>query len=267
MKWLITPAFCKSKMLESCLEHLHTDLPSDVKHVIIDNHYPINKEQNQVDIYALVKKFRCLYIDSGKDLGLHHGLNNAYRIINPEPSDTWVQVDPDDRPSPGFYDALNEVMCNTQKLALCALSFDLIKERLKEHASPEIERFVSFAEPFGLSGGTTSVWIHPKIEMLLSNAINLKFIESVGGFYEYYPYYGGFEASMYERWNPLGYELGFLLDYVADSIKLDPNDTTLFDPEYRLWKDAHLSGYEKSFEEWLQETNRGHLIEGGVGTH
>jgi hypothetical protein len=241
--WLSTPSFCKAKLLEESLEHIYKTPPKrPFTHWVIDNHYPVNKAENSEKMKEICKKFGCIYIDSGKDLGLHGGLNNAMKQVNLKPGDILIGSDADDRPSPGFLDEMAGAMMESPDFAILAAMFWVIDQRMKEgvlrvHKTP--------------SGRT--ILVHPNAEMFCIAAFNTRIVNQELPFEQLYAYYGGIECALYGRWIQKGMKLGYLPEVRADVVPLNRDDPTLFDPEYRQWKTDHVGGYKGSFEEWLQE--------------
>ncbi len=241
---LITPCFARWELLQNLLFHLHKDPAyGDIDHYVLDNYYPINKDLNHEKIAYLAKSFGCKFIDSGSDLGLHHSLNNAVKQIGLGDDDILICVDPDDRPTPGFVQAIEEAMRVDKSLAVLALNFWVIDQRIKEN---KLKLGIDYDYSY-------SVWIHPSVEMFTIAAFNMKFINSIGGFDEPLPFYGGLESYLHSKWAPMGMRLGYLEHYRADATNVDRGDPKLFDPEFRLWKNAHVAGYKGGFEEWLRE--------------
>lgn len=245
--FLFTPAFCKASMLQDLLAHLYGPLPEirpaarAMKHVVIDNHYPVQKDLNREQIRALAESYGCIYVNSGRDLGLHEGINAAAKVVGIRPCDRFVGCDPDDRPAPGFVQAITEVMDADPDLAVLGCSFWVIPWRR--------DQGVAFEEKV-IAG--RRVWIHPGVEMWNVAGFNWRFMTEIGGFRQPNAYYGGLEACLFPEWQRRGLKLGYLPDFRSDVVKLDQNDTRLFDPEYRRWKDDHVAGFKGGFEEWLR---------------
>lgn len=242
--YLITSAFCKSKLLEQCLQS--TEVPATMEHIIVDNHYPIDKEENQFKIKLLAQVHGCHYLDSGKDLGLHEGFNNAVEKFDIGPDDLVIGLDPDDRPSPGALHALEYHLREDAGLAVLGLAFSVIYERFKTILGFDNQTYHK-----------ETVWIHPNVEMWNVAAYNMELIHSMGGFKETFAYYGGLESALYGAWSKKGMNLGYLPGYTSEYTPVDRADLTLFDPEYRLWKNDHVAEkFRGSFEEWLKYNNR-----------
>lgn len=242
--YLITPCFARWQLVEDFLKYLYETPPKNVVHLLTDNHYPIQKEANHENLRRLAETYGCRYIDSGGDLGLHKSVNNALEVVGFTPVDTLIGCDADDRPSPGFTDAITEVMHSDPKVAVCALNFWVIDQRFQEGKLTESE----------VAGH--KIWTHPGVEMWSVAGFNGKFLSAIGGFHQYNAYYGLLESYLHSKWSPMGMKLVYLKDHRADCLKLDRDNRDFFDPEYREWKDAHVSGYKGSFGEWLKENNR-----------
>jgi hypothetical protein len=242
MIYLFTPAFCKHSLLFDCLHHIYEDenlLPEEMTHVIIDNHYPIDKKTNQRMIQYAAEASRCVYIDCGKDRGLHGGLNFACEKLGVGSEDIVIGCDPDDRPDTRIFQAMVDVMKTDPTLAVLSGMFWVIEERLKT---------VPFKKEVIVSH---NVLIHPNVEMWNVAAFNMRFIKEIGGFREAYNYYGGLESALFGEWQKRDLRLGYLADYKTESKPMDRQDPVFFDPEYRQWKTAHVGGFTGSFEEWL----------------
>lgn len=232
-------------MLEDCLTHIYEEWgyahDGSFQHVIIDNHYPINKDWNRRRIRDLAEYYGCTLVDSGGDLGLHEGINNAARVVGMRPEDHFIGCDPDDRPQQGFVNAIRSVLEADPTFAVVGCSFWVIPWRK--------DQGVAFQE---VPVGGQRVWVHPGVEMWNVAGFNWKFITEIGGMRQPNSHYGGLEACLFPEWQKRGMKLGYLPDVRSDAVKLDQNDTRIFDPEYRQWKDAHVAGFKGGFEDWLR---------------
>lgn len=241
--WLVTSAFCKADLLEDLLEFVYSTPPkTKFTHIICDNHYPIDKENNRQKIKELSEEFGCHYIDSGRDLGLHRGINNAMMKAGVLPGDILVGLDPDDRPQAGFLDTMKAVMQAQPSLAVLCTSFSVIYQKMGEG--------VPF-KPMMIAGHP--VMVHPSIEMWNVAAFNTHFLNDIGGISQPNAYYGGIEVDLYRSWQKRGMFYGYLAGVTSEAVPVNRADTSLFDPQYRQWKTDHVNGYKKSFEEWLLE--------------
>jgi len=247
MNWVFTPAFCKAKMLQGLLQHLYQE-PGTMEgfvHVILDQHYPADEGgMHSEKIKALCKKYKCIYLDSHYDRGLHQGLNYAWQAMSVIPGDILIGCDPDDRPSPGAFQAMKKVMQADPLIAVCGLNFHVLPWKQKEHGLV-MEEVKTAGE---------RVWVHPSVEMWNVAAFNTHFIQSVGGFHQPNAYYGGLEVALFREWPKHGLKLVYLIDHTAESVPVNREDPELYDIAYGDWKIAHATkGYQKSYAEWLKE--------------
>lgn len=246
MNWLITPAFCRWELLADMLCHTYQDpLPKDTVHVIVDQHYPVNKSENRNQIYELAEEYGCLWVDSGRDLGLQGGVNNALVRIGATKHDILLGLDPDDRVSPGALNALIEVMTADKSFAVLGTSFQMVFDRLDAGFPYGEEKIAGY-----------DVLIHPNTDVWNVCAWNLDWLLSVGGLKQRNAYYFGLEEAMYGEWMMRGLRLGYLADYTSDYVPVDRMNPSLFDREYGLWKVDHIKGFQGSFEEWLGARSR-----------
>lgn len=240
--YLITPAFCKAAMLEGCLDHLYQETPNWMEHIIVDDGYPVDKDDNQERIRQLARERNLLYVDTGSNIGFHKALNFGCKVAGVTQDDLLLLCDPDDRPSPGAMLALEQVMKSDPKIVVGALSFDVIHNNLKPGVNCREEMRAGHR-----------VWIHETTDMWNVTAYNMNFIHSIGGFDEPFPYYGGIESYLFSHWRKdMNQKLVYLPDHRSDHIVLNKQDSFLFDRSYRLWKDAAVTGYKGSFSEWLK---------------
>lgn len=213
--------------------------PPDFNHVIIDDNYPIKKGSVNHRVEYMAKKYGCIYLNSGKNLGLHKALNFGIREVGVDPDDFYINCDADDRPQPGMFDAMYDVMKVDLTLAVLGCQFSNINPKLK-------------ALPTEQAGGHEII-IHPSVDMWNVSAINMRFIKAIGGFDEPYPFYGGIESYLYSKYNQMGMRLGYLKGFSSQYANVD---NKLIDPEFTEYKQAHVAGpvsYAGSFESFLKE--------------
>jgi hypothetical protein len=241
--WLVTSAFCKSELLKDLLAHVYKTPPHNVFHVILDNHYPIDKLENSKSIKRLAHEYDCTYIDNGKDLGLHGSLNNTIKTLGIKSNDLFICLDPDDRPTPGFCDAMRDVMSIDDTIGMLGLNFSVIEMKFEKskhwYESKQVDNY--------------NVWYHKTLEMINVCAYRMSMVLTANGFQELFEYYGGIESALYPYMKMLGLKLAYLSEYRSDKPWVDRNNPLFFDREYRQWKDDHITNqFRGSFEEWLK---------------
>lgn len=252
--WVFTPSFCKADLLTDFFKTLgvitKSSLIFPVQHVIIDNHYPVGKTKNSDALKQLAQAHDAIYIDSGKDLGLHGGLNNACKQLPIEPQDIFIGVDPDDRPDKEFIDKITKTLIFNLDIGIIGLNFWVIDQRFQQGKLTEY-----------IDADGTVIWKHPFIEMW--NVIGTRFstVMNMGGFNQTYAYYGGFEVAFINQLHAEKRKLAYLKDCRSDRIAMDRENRILFDPEYRQWKTDHVDRrFNGSFEEWLIANGKQDLI-------
>jgi hypothetical protein len=236
--FIITPCFAKSTLVSDFLAHFYAAPPRfEFTHALLLNHYPVNREQNNEEIKKLAQLYDCTLVDTGGDLGLHRSLNHAVEKLGIGPMDLVIGHDPDDRCSPGALDAIRDVMCADPLVAVCGLNFSVIQQK-----GPYPESAIAGHR----------VWVHPSVEMFNVVGWNMSLIHAAGGFSQPNSHYGGIEIALYPEWVNRGMKLVYLIDHTSDYIKVDRNDSRLFDQSYHEWKVAHGFGkFKGNFDEWL----------------
>lgn len=241
---VVTPAFCKSIMLEQSLANYYEYQTENYEHWILLNHYPINKEKNNDEIRNIAEKFKCKLFDNQYDRGLTEGVNNFLKN-NPQPAETIIiGYDPDsaiEQLSHGFDKALSDTLriaikeYNMAFLALWGIGVEIHKKDLYNAKKVIINN--------------NTVLIHPTIEMWAVSANDLDFIMSTGGFKQPNKYYGGGEAMIYPTLVAMKKTLGYLTEFKE---KYFAYPAECVDAEYIQWKHDHVNGFIGSFESWLK---------------
>ena len=244
MNYLFTPAFCKPALLEDLLTHLYSkpSIKAPITHVILDNRYPLNEKDA---IAEVCEDYPVIYFDSGSDLGLHRSVNQALDYFGVQSEDIFMGCDPDDRPSPGTFDAMIDVMKVDPTIGVLGANFSVIREKKATLGDrmPEIQ----------VAGH--NLYVHPAVEMWNVAAFSMPLLNSIGGLNQHNEYYGLLEMALYPRWKERGMVLAYLKDYISDAAPVDRSNPALFDTSYAAWKKAHVGGFRGSFGEWL-EVNR-----------
>lgn len=247
--WIIVPYFCKPKLLSNYLDYLHSlSLPPDMKVVIVEDNYPI--QSLPVHNYVKSQDFGFDWVGSDRNVGMQKAVNHALNQIDAEDEDVVILSDPDDYPSDGAYQALVEVIQH-KSIAVAALSFKEIKENRKKLKPAPITYGVSNGQPSNHK--LIDYWIHPHVDLWHIAAYRMEWINSIGGFGQAYPYWGGLESYLYERWSKQGMKLVYLTDYICDAVELDKSDPELFDKEFQEYKTIGVqqNQFRGSFAEWL----------------
>lgn len=239
-KWIVTPAFCKAAVLEENFKNIASAPPMGYKRVIIDGHYPVDKDENRKRIQQLCADYGAVYLDPGCDLGLHKNLNYAIDTLGIGPEDVMYGLDPDDFPAPGSIEKIEAIMQADRGIAVCANGWSLIDQRVREGR-------LTMAAVAG-----HVVYFHKSVEMFRCCGWNMRFIHSLPQkFHQPNNYYGGLESYLFPKWAAQRLKLAYIQD-TCDNITLDRSNPNYFDPALRKYKDAHLSGFKGSFEEYIR---------------
>jgi hypothetical protein len=239
---VITPAFCKSSLLVHSLRNFYDLQTENYEHWILLNHYPVNEEKNTEEIRQIAEQYGCKVFDSEFDRGLHKSVNNFYEH-NPQPEGTiQIGFDPDgaiEQLSKGFDKALSETLREGIKSHnMCLLNLYNYERQIQlDRNYPKIII------------NDNRVLMHPSIGVLNIGAVDLDFVKQIGGFWEKCEYYGYIELYMWEKMQQFGRTLGYLTEF-KERYQAYPEDC--IDPEYQQWKQAHITGFEGSFKEWLK---------------
>lgn len=215
-------AFCPAWILRAGLERYRETQGVDATHVIVDQHYPLNRVDNRRELRALAAEFGAFWADSGGDLGLHRGFNKMLQALPAEPGDLIMVYDPDSFPLESGWDlALSAVMMADESIAYLGLSSDRTFETPGRSWYDEWINGLSVAFPNGPVQINVACWRY-------------SFLRRAGGLRENCEYYGHLEAPMFLEAERQGMRHGYLRNFTED-FRL----TTMHDPEYEAYKIAH----------------------------
>lgn len=203
-------------------------------------YYPINEAKNRAAIYALCAEHGITVLDPGKNLGLHHNFNFAMNQIRPGKDDIVIAYDPDSTPVGYGWDLalVRAIQGDTQqKIVWSSLmnprsEFDLNARGFTERT---IDGYIKVRETKTAVTNSICAW-------------SVGWLQSVGMISEPNEWYGGLEASMWDR---LGARTWAFLPQWSESDALrDLHDRAYV--EYK-WSHAHLKNTHSDFRSWLVE--------------
>lgn len=239
MIFTITLGYAPFHMLrESITQYYRTNTYKLHKHFYVDQHYPLNKEENRVKCADVCKDHGIEIIDPGKNLGLHHGFNYALNVINPKSDDIVIAFDPDSFPmNIGWDTALIDVLSDP---TICWSTL------MAPRCFGDIKKYA--CEEKIING--IKVMITPRAVVNTTCAWKISFLEKIGGVKENSEFYGHLEAPMFHEAQKLGLKWAFLPDFV-ESEELNQKH----DPEFGQYKlvHAHLGTYKGDFGQWLAD--------------
>lgn len=191
--YTITLGFGPAKMIrQSFIRYYETrnkELP--FTHVLVDQHYPINKEENRKEIAEICKEFGVAIVDPGKNLGLHEGFNWAMRKLEMKPEDIMICFDPDSYPvTPGWDMALVRAILGDPEKRIAWASVT---------NKSSMGDIIAKGHTVRKSDGFIELWIpnHPIVNFLC--AFHVEWLLSVGGLSEPKNFYGHLESHMYSK--------------------------------------------------------------------
>lgn len=237
MNYILILGFANGKTAERTLIELERTKTSDATVLILDQHWPM------ADLSMFWKgwahRLNGLYLNSGKNLGLHEGLNYMCRTLQMKATDKVIGLDPDTWPiTPGWDTALLKSL-DLPNVGWASLG-NLHSEGEMTHRG-----YVESVED-GLRLWTTKQAVVNSI-----CAWNLDWIYNVGGFQEPSEYYGGLECCMFPKCLAQGKRWVWLKDFREGKW-----DTDLSDPEYKAYKWAHAhQGWKGDFAAWVNGKN------------
>lgn len=238
--WTISLGFVPARIWRQSLEAYHrTRNPAlEYTHVFVDQHYPLNREQNALGLKQVCDDHGILFLDPGENLGLHGGFNWALKQIQARDGDLVIGYDPDSHPiTPGWDMAL----VNSLEICPDLAWVTLMSQRAREDILPKgyITRKAHHIELWEMR--------HAVINSIC--AWRVDFLNRAGGLQEPMKYYGHLESRMWQELQKQGKKWAFLPGYWED-YRLWP----LHDQEYIRWKwyYAHRKLFEYGFDEYVR---------------
>lgn len=236
----ITLGFMPVRILERSLRAYaatrHGSL--EYRHVLLDQHYPVDKEQNRSAVRALCDELGIEVMDAGRNLGLHVGFNYVLDQLNPAADDIIIAYDGDSTPVGNGWDL--------------ALVRTLLGDPQKKVVWASLTNPRS-AKDLGERGYIDKVidgHLHVRVtKTAVTNSVcawNFGWLKSVGLLTEPSAFYGHLETAMFEK---LGAnQWAFVRDYIESDELRDLHDRSYV--VYK-WCHAHLKSWPGDFESWL----------------
>lgn len=237
MLYTITLGFTPSRILKESLRNFYATRCLQFEHIFLDNHYPINKEQNQLECMELCEEYGLTYIDAGKNLGLHHGFNYALKEIGFKKDDIVIAFDADSYPTIPMWD-----------LAL----WDTLQDPEIAWSSLMNPRSMGDLKSKGYETRTIEnreIWIAHNAVVNSVCAFRGDFLTSTEGLHEPNDWYGHLETDMFGRLQTLGLRWGFVNGYGESDHLRDMHDR---DYVVYKWCLAHHRSWSGDFESWLE---------------
>lgn len=241
MIYVISLAYMPARIVGRSLASFYSTKNPDLQlqHILVDQHYPLDRRENETKIRWLCDYHEITYLDPGKNLGLHNGFNYAMEHIGVSQNDLVIGYDPDSVPiTPGWDMALVRTIEGDpdRKIVWSSLLTPRALADLKRvgYRKKRIDGYIEAWLP--LAPVTNSVCCF-RGDWLLS----------VGGFWEPREYYGHLEAALWQRLG--GYQWAFCPGWQeTDDMRAD------HDLDYNRWKHihSHRDLFQGDFAAWLK---------------
>lgn len=233
MKYICILGFANKETADRTLQQFEMTARGDAKVLILDNHYPLNPP----DWKAWAKRLKGEYLDAGRNLGLHNGLNMMLRTVGATGSDQMIGYDPDTCPLTEAWDVALFAALQLPNVGWASLG--------NRHSESEMTaRGYTETKELGMNIWTTKA---PVVNSIC--AFNLDWVLSCGGFQEPTEYYGGLECAMWNHLQAAKKRWVWLKDYREGKFEPDLSDKIY--KEYK-WEHAH-KGWKGSFDDFLKE--------------
>lgn len=216
-----------------------TSTVKDFKHYYLNQHYPINPEEQKVNFCELLN-YGIEHLDAGRNLGLHEGFNFVINHINPNPEDIIIAYDPDCMPLVSGWDqAMVDVLNssdNQDNIGWVTLMNPQSKREMEErgYRHRNVSGHIVWLTDFPVTNNTCA-W-------------RADFILKAGGITENRPWYGHLETPMFYKMKALGFNWGFVEGF-PESWEL----REMADLAYQKYKvaHAHTERWDGDFESWI----------------
>jgi hypothetical protein len=242
VKWTLILGFANAETANRSLQLFETTRKSDSKVLILDNHYP--ESLKPPDWKAWAKRLGGEYLDAGRNLGLHNGLNWMLSQVGATRSDAVIGFDPDTCP---LTDAWDTALFSA--LQLPGVGWASLGNR---HSESEMEaRGYKESTEIGFKLWTTNQAVMNSI-----CAFNLDWVLDCGGFQEPTEFYGGLECAMWKHLTTRGKRWVWLKDYREGKFEPDLQDAIY--KAYK-WEHAH-KGWKGSFDDFLLQRQQSGIL-------
>lgn len=236
MIFVFTLGFAPHRILKKGLDQFKLTSTTGHLHVYLNQHYPINKVENEhaCDLERFMNGI--LRLDHGKNLGLHIGFNALLEYVKPKPDDVVIAYDPDSFPIQKGWDKAMVDVLKDKSFGWITIMNPRCKRELLE---------------FGYTEEVVNghrVWVTKKDIVNSTCAWRAEFLIKTQGLHESRPYYGHLESVMWNKMKAMNLKWGFLVDFEESDELRD-----LHDRDYIVykWCHSHLSSWDGDFESWL----------------
>ncbi len=241
---IVSLGFAPARVFLACMDQVYKTIGlKDFNHILLNNHYPVDKARNDFLIEQICRSYGIKFHDVGENIGLAAGynllLNNLRFADKADDEDIVIGIDPDVWPiSKGWGQALIDVMSGDPAVAWASLWINSATERetTERGYTPNIINGVKVRELKQASMNSICAW-------------RLGVLRELGGLEEPKKYYGGVEGQMFPKMVERGLKWVFLEDFKEECSPLVNSEDL-----YRVykWEYAHKNSTQLDFESWLK---------------
>lgn len=217
-----------------------TTVLDGVQHHFLNQHYPLNKQQNSAELRDIAEDNGLVWHDAGKNLGLHHGFNYVTKQFGLKPDDIVIAYDPDSNPVSKGWDEALVIALSEPKYVWASVMLKPARESIDK---------VGKAVEANVKGVRVLELAHPVINSV--SAFKGSWLLDCGGFSEPNEFYGGLECHM---WPQLGNKKWVFLEDFHESHEILHKQ----DEDYRKykWDHAYHRNWAGDFESWLKHKGK-----------
>lgn len=217
-------------------------------HVWLNQHYPVRKRSNTKKMRDLCVEYGGLWMDAGRNIGLHEGLKYMFNRLPIADTDYILMLDPDNYPTnPGWDDALVRVLHYDPKIGQATLWQPAVRDH---------EKNINWGPERIVDGIKVRVCNQAFVRTV--TCWRAGDIRKVGQWDEPCAFWGHLESVMTQRFTSRGFQDVYLPDFFESSAP-----SHRIDPEYQQYKVAHAHHrtWTGDLESYLRHLGKGHLID------
>jgi len=227
---VVTLGFMNWRIISESFKQLYATKTAEWKHLVLDQHYPLNEKENRDNLKAICKDYGAELFDAGKNLGLHNGVN--YLLSKAKGSEIVIGYDPDSFPNRiGWDTALTKVINPTVVWSTLGNPRSLVELKARGYEERVVDNITLWRTKRAVVNSVCA-WYIPWLDEV--------------GLTEPRAFYGLLEMEMFDKLR--GKEWVFLPEYTeSDHLRLH------HDKDYVLYKWAHaiLKVWDGDFKTWL----------------
>lgn len=258
--WVLTNCFNRADICAEAMTQIYKTRwlgGAGWRHIWLNQHYPFDKKQNAKDMRDLCLSYGGQWMDAGRNLGLHEGMNYMLDQLGPQVKDEdfILMVDPDNFPhEQGWDDALTRVLYYDEKIGQSTLWQPAVKD-FEHRKHPNKDPILHWSPEHMVDG----IRVKPCRNAFVRTVTCWRAgdIRKVKGWNEPCAFWGHLESVMTDKFRKIGKGDVYLPDFFESS-----HPSGRINPEYQEWKvlHAHKHTVKVDLETWLRQTGRAHLI-------